>query len=138
SSLHLAVQLDWRVIAFTAVISIVSGLLFGIAPAWRAARGALVSSLTQHGGAARHGRRLLTGRVLVGSQVALAVLLLIGAGLLLRTLARLEVQQTGFERDNLLMFTVQPGLNGYSGERQLTYYRDLQQNLAALPGVKSV
>lgn len=135
----LSVQLDGRVFAFTAGISIVSGILFGLAPALRARRMDFYSALRQSAnipGSA--GRRFLSGKILVGAQVALSLLLLIVAGLLVRTLWQLQRVDLGFNRDHLLLFEVQPGLNGYKATRLAGYYQELQRRIGAIPGVRSV
>jgi predicted permease len=138
-SLALSIPLDARVFAFTAAISMLSGILFGLAPALRARRLDVYSTLRQNAGvsaARRH--RFLSGRILVGAQVALSLLLLIAAGLLVRTLWQLQRVDLGFDRDHLLLFDVQPGANGYRGPRLAGYYQDLQQRIGAFPGVRSV
>jgi putative ABC transport system permease protein len=135
----LSVQPDTRVFAFTAGISILSGILFGLAPALRVRRMDVYSALRQNAGIPRSaGHRFLSGKILVGAQVALCLLLMIGAGLLVRTLWHLQQVDLGFNRDHLLLFEVQPGLNGYKAARLATYYQDLQQRIGAIPGVKSV
>ena len=135
----LPVSLDLRVLAFTAAVAVLSGLLFGLAPALRSTRVDVYPQLKQSGVAATRGSaRFLSGKTLVGGQVALCLLLLVAAGLMLRTLQRLQRVNLGFDRDNLLTFRVQPGDNGYTGERLVSYYNDLERRLAALPGVRSV
>jgi predicted permease len=135
----LSVQPDTRVFAFTAVISVFSGILFGLAPALRARRMDVYSALRQNASVpGTASRRFLSGKVLVAAQVALCLLLMIGAGLLVRTLWHLQQVDLGFNRDHLLLFEVQPGLNGYKATRLATYYQDLQQRIGAIPGVKSV
>ncbi len=135
----LSIQSDSRVLAFTAAISVVCGLLFGLAPALRSTTVEVLPVLKQAAGrtgSARH--RFLSGKVLVGAQVALCLLLLICAGLLLGTLIRLQHAELGFDRENLVTFRVQPGLNGYRGERLARYYQQLQQRIGALPHVHAV
>src|SRR4030095_16967390 len=83
-------------------------------------------------------RRSLLTRVLVSAQVALSLVLLIGAGLFLRTLQKLENVPLGFERDRLLLFSISPGLNGYKGATLEAYYRQVQERVAAIPGVSAV
>jgi predicted permease len=135
--LNLDLQLDARVLVFTAIVSIVSGILFGLAPALRATRTDLLTALKQPiSGAA--GGKITTGKVLVAGQVALCLLLLVSAGLLLRTLNRLETVDLGFNRQNVLLFTVRPGLNGYKSVQLDEFYQDLQRRIQSLPGVDSV
>jgi predicted permease len=128
-------SLNWRVLLFTTGVSLATGILFGLAPAWRATRHDLTLGL-------KHGRRS-TGAVsrlskaLVVAQVALSLLLLMGAGLFIRTLHNLQQVNIGFNQDNLLVFALQPGQAGYKDERLVDYYRQLTTRLDALPGVKS-
>ena len=74
----------------------------------------------------------------MSAQVALSLLLLVGAGLFLRTLQKLQTVPLGFERQQLLLFSVSPGLNGYKGARLAEYYRDIQSRIGTIPGVNSV
>jgi len=128
-------SLNWRVLLFTTAISLATGILFGLAPAWRATRHDLTLGL-------KHGRRS-TGAVsrlskaLVVAQVALSLLLLMGAGLFIRTLHNLQQVDIGFNQSNLLVFSLQPGQAGYKDERLLEYYRQLTARLEAIPGVRS-
>ncbi len=133
----LELQLDARVLAFTAGVCLLSGILFGLAPALRATRVDLLSSLKQSASGSSSGR-LSAGKFLVAGQVALCLLLLVSAGLLLRTLKTLEQVNLGFNRQNILLFTVRPGLNGYKGDQLDQFYLEMQRRLSRLPGVQSV
>ncbi len=134
----LSVELDVKVLAFTAVVSIAGGILFGLAPAVSASRTDFYDRLRQAAGTARSsGHRFLSGKILVGAQVALCLLLLIGAGLLVQTLQRLQGVDLGFNRQHLLVFEVAPGRNGYKAARLAAYYQDLQRRIGAIPGVLS-
>ena len=134
----LGARLDPATLAFSLGLVLVTGLLFGLAPAIAAAReqaGAALkdqaSSLTSWGGQAR----LRQGFIVV--QVALSLVLLVGAGLFTRSLYRLTTADPGFHAENLLGFSVEPGLNGYDLGRELAFYGELQQRLSVLPGVRS-
>jgi predicted permease len=135
-------QLDWRVLAFTAGIAILTGIIFGLAPAVRGSDISLTSSLKSGDGGlsgghqARH-RRVTLGGVLVAVQMALAIVILVTAGLLLKTLTNLKSVDPGFNPHSLLLFGVDPRLAGYKGSRVDDLYRDLQQKFSALPGVIS-
>jgi len=95
--------------------------------------------LKEGGAGSRLGpRRSLLTRVLVSAQVALSLVLLVGAGLFLRTLQNLEKVPLGFERDRLILLSVSPGLNGYKGAALAEYYRQVQERIAAVPGVSAV
>ena len=134
---------DWRVLAFTICISLFAGILFGLAPALRSTRLDLTPALRESasglpGGEMRSGRRFHLGNALVAIQVALSIVVLIGAGLVVRTLRNLRSINPGFDTRNLLLFSINPTLQKYSDSKIQSLYRDLQERLAALPGVISV
>jgi predicted permease len=136
--LGFAMGVDPRVLGFTLTISVLTGILFGMAPAFRSARTDLNTSLKEGGnsGSARHtGKWFSMGNALVVAQVALAIVVLVGAGLLVRTLANLRSVDTGFDSHNILIFGVDPELAGYKGEQVESFYRDLQGRLSETPGV---
>lgn len=128
-------SLNWRVLVFTLVVSLLTGLLFGLTPAWRATSLDLTTAL-------KHSRRT-TGTVsrlskgLLVLQVALSFLLLIGAGLFIRTLYNLQRVNLGFNQENLLVFRLQPEDSGYKDERLLQFYQQLFTRLDHLPGVRA-
>jgi predicted permease len=132
----LDVRLDSRVLLFTAAVSVACGILFGLAPALRTTGTSVVPALkgTQRSGSGR----FRSGKLLVAVQVGVGLVLLVGSGLMLRTLQRLQTVDIGFPRERLLVFQVKPGLNGYAGERLASYYEELQRRIAAIPGVQSV
>jgi predicted permease len=138
---HLSVHLDLRVLAFTALASILTGILFGLAPAFRGLRldltPALKESATSSDGSASHRRWFNLGGSLVIAQVALAILVLSGAGLLVRTLQNLKSINPGFDTRNILLFRMDPALNGYNGPRSKSLYSELLPRLEAIPGVLS-
>jgi predicted permease len=134
-------HLDWRVLAFTAVASILTGVCFGLAPAFRGLRVDLTPALKAadaFSSSAMRRRRFNMGNLLVVTQVALAVVVLATAGLLVRTLHNLKSVDPGFDTNNMLLFGVNPRLAGYRGPQVGHLYRELQEKLSALPGVKSV
>src|SRR5437899_5979130 len=115
----LAIHLDWRVLAFTAGISLLTGIIFGLAPAFRGLDIGLTSSLKAGSGDAAMGtqsrhRRVTSGGILVAVQMALAIVVLVTAGLLVRTLTNLTRLDTGFEMQGLLLSGVDPRLAGYN------------------------
>ncbi|HEX7287244.1 MAG TPA: ABC transporter permease [Candidatus Angelobacter sp.] len=134
---NLKLQFDGNVLAFTAVVCILSGILFGLAPALRATRSDIVTALKQPVSGAP-GRKLSAGKLLVAGQVALCLLLLVSAGLLIRSLKRLQGVELGFNRENILLFTVRPGLNGYKGPRLDEYYLEMRRRIQRIPGVQEV
>ena len=129
--------IDWQVLAFVAGISMLTGLVFGLIPALRATHVDLASAMKEHSRSVVASRTWLSKALLV-TQVALSVVLLIGAGLFVRTLQNLRSVDVGFASSNLLMFRVNPALNKYSPERVEQLYARMQTALEALPGVQSV
>ncbi|MGH9446502.1 MAG: ABC transporter permease, partial [Terriglobia bacterium] len=138
-----AVAPDWRILVFTISVSLLTGVLFGLAPALRSTRVDLTPALKESASTAPGGGRLTRrsfhlGNVLVIAQVGLSVVVLIGAGLLVRTLDSLRSVNPGFDTRNVLLFGIDPTLSGYKDAQIQTLYRNLQARLAALPGVVSV
>ncbi|HKQ75858.1 MAG TPA: ABC transporter permease [Blastocatellia bacterium] len=130
--------LDARSLAFTFAVSVLTGLLFGLIPAWRATRVDLAPALKDTGRSSSGHSRSLAGKSLVVAQVALSVLLLIGAGLFLRTLRNLQHVAPGFNTQNLLLFRVDPRLSGYEGQRLAQLYQRMFDRIEAVPSVRSV
>ncbi|HXY23275.1 MAG TPA: ABC transporter permease [Candidatus Acidoferrum sp.] len=136
------VGLDWRVLAFTIGVTFATGILFGLAPARSGSRADLTAGLKENevfvgGAGARSTRRLRMGDVLVMAQVALSVVVLTGAGLLVRTLHNLHELNPGFDTRNMLLFGINPAIVGYKDEQSAQLYSDLRDRFAALPGVVS-
>jgi predicted permease len=131
-------RLDWRVLSFTLALSLATGLLFGIAPAWRATRVDLTPALKDAARGSSQASRSLLTKALVVAQVAMSLVLLVGAGLFLQTLVNLERVETGFNENNLLLFTVEPGLIGYKNERLASLYQQASERIESVPGVRSV
>jgi len=128
-------SLNWRVLAFTLAVSLLTGVLFGLAPAWRATSPDLATSLKQSRRTTSAVSRLSKG--LIVAQVALSLLLLVGAGLFIRTLSNLQRVNLGFNQENLLVFTLQPEQSGYKDERLWQFYQQLFARLDNLPGVRA-
>jgi predicted permease len=135
------IGIDGRVLLFTLLLSILAGILFGLAPAWRVSRVDLNTTLkdasrASAGSSAVWGRGNNMRRLLVVSELALSVVLLIGAGLLIRSFARLENVAPGFNPKNVLTFEL--ALNGQrygDGQIRLSTYRQLWNALGQIPGV---
>jgi predicted permease len=142
SSLAINVHPDVRVLGFTMAIAALTGILFGLAPALQSTRidvpPALKESALSLPQTALTGRRFGLGNALVVAQVALSILVLVGASLLVRTLINLATMNIGFDARNVIIFSVEPELNGYKGERLASLFPELQQRLGAIPGVASV
>jgi predicted permease len=129
---------DVTVLFFTLGVSLVTGLLFGLGPAIHAARAGAVGSLSSNARTVTgsHASRLFP-KILVTAQVMLSLLLLVGAGLFLRTLTNLQNQDFGFERTHLLLAEISPAIAGYRPEQAAALNRTLVERLSALPGVRS-
>jgi predicted permease len=131
------VKPDLTILLFTAGISIASGVLFGIAPALRATRIDLISALKEKSAQGRRGRFGL-GPALVIIQVALSLVLLVGAGLFARSLIKLQREDLGFDRDNVLIASVDARLAGYKPSELSILYRQLYDRLSTLPNVRAM
>ena len=135
--LSVSLPIDTRILVFTVVVSLIALFVFGLAPAWRATNLELTSSLkdTRHVGGLR---RLSFGNALVIAQLAMSLTLLVGAGLFVRSLAKLRSVDTGFKRENVLLFTVDPQLIHYERPQIAALYKQMLQRIALVPGVQSV
>src|SRR5215213_8858828 len=131
-------RLDWRVLGFTLALSLLTGIVFGLAPAWRTTRVDLTPSLKDSGRSSTSVHRSLLSRGLVVVQVALSLLLLVGAGLFVRTLLNLQRVDPGFNTQNLLLFEVQPALIGYKDEKLRQIYQQISERVESVPGVQAV
>jgi predicted permease len=133
----LDVKPDASILLFTLAISLVSGVVFGIAPALRATKADLTSALKEKSAQGRK-HRFNLGSVLVVVQVAVSLILLVGAGLFARSLMKLQQEDLGFNRDNVLLASVDTRLAGYKPNELSAVYRQLYDRLSALPNVQSV
>jgi len=137
ASVVLDLRPDWRVLCTAAAAAIVTGILFGVAPAWFASRQDPASLLQQN-------RRTLAagvgraGKALIVAQVALSFVLVLGAGLLVRTFQKLSSIDLGFRQDNLLEVRLSPRPGGFSNVDVNAYRLELLRRLSAIPGVRSV
>ena len=133
----LSAQPDTRVLLFALALSIVTGVVFGLAPAWETFRTNVAATLKeQAAGAMGSAAQVRFRKALVIAQVGLSLVLLIGAGLFARSLFNLKQIDPGFRHDHLLTFAVQPSLNGYDQARILSLYDRLRDDIAALPQVR--
>jgi len=136
--LPLDVAIDARLLVFTLAVSLVTALLFGTAPALRATRLTLTSSLKEGRGPAGAAARSPLARALVVSQVAFSLVLLVGAGLFLRSLVNLTHVDTGFNQENVLRLQIDASSVGYKEDARLAaLYQQIEQHVAALPGVRA-
>lgn len=134
--LALDVNVDWRVLLFSLAVSLLAGAVFGLAPALQATRPGLSQALREtsaQGGAARTRLR----SVLVVSQIAISLVVLIAAGLVVRTLQQVQTMNPGFDSQNGLTVSFDLGLQGYDEEHAQQFYRQVTERVKALPGVKA-
>jgi predicted permease len=133
----LSAGLDGRVLLFTFALSMATGLIFGLIPAWRATSGDMTPALKDQSSAtsASYSQTRLR-KLLVAAQVALTMLLLVGAGLLTRTLWNLRSVDLGLKPEQLLTFSVAPELSGYSPEKTIAFTDQLLDSIVAAPGVE--
>jgi predicted permease len=128
---------DWTVLGFTGLVSLLTGVLFGLAPALQATRPELAPTLKDQATNVVGGAAVFLRKTLVVAQVALSLLLLAGAGLFIESLRNLKDLKPGFETQNLLTFEVDPTLTGMKPPQVASYYRQLLERLRAIPGVTS-
>jgi predicted permease len=138
--LPLTVRLDVPVLAFTLAVSVVAVLVFGLLPAMRTSRVELATVLRGTASSATDSRRgpLRLAQLAIAAQVALSVVLLVGAGLLVRSVQHLSSTDVGLDRDHLIVVGVDAAGAGYKGDRLRSLVRDLSARAAALPGVTAV
>ena len=131
------VEMDWIVLAFVAGISIATGVTFGILPALRATAIDLAGTMKDTSRSVTGSRGWLSRGLLI-VQVAISLMLLVGAGLFLRTLHNLRSVDVGFNPHNLVMFRISPQANRYEPARITQLMQNMQRTIEALPGVRSV
>jgi predicted permease len=129
--------LNLRMLFFTGLVSLTTGLLFGLAPALRATRTDLQYALKEATGTAGGRQKLRLGRLLVVAQIAMTLLLVVSAGAFVRSLQNLRASDVGFERQRVLMFEIDPGQTGYNGAQLTHLYDSVLERINALPGVQS-
>jgi len=139
NAVFLDLSLDGRILAFTATIAVLTGILFGILPAFRSTRISLSSAMKGAQAMEGEGRvRFRPGKWIVASQVALSLVLLVGAGLFLRSLVKLASLDIGFDRSNILVVSTNLKNTKMPQEQYLATYEDVAARLRALPGAISV
>ncbi len=127
---------DWRVMAFTLIVSFITGALFGLAPALQSSKVDLIPALKDEAGLGGY-RRSRFRNGLVVAQVALSLLLLIAAGLIVRSLQQVQMIGPGFEVENRITMSVDLGLQGYDEARGREFYKQLITSVESLPGVRA-
>ncbi|HEV2668205.1 MAG TPA: FtsX-like permease family protein, partial [Blastocatellia bacterium] len=136
---HINLNPDARALAFTAAVAMLTSILFGLAPAFLATRVDMNSALKNDASGfatGGHGASMTFGKIFVVSQVALSLLLLIGAGLFVRSLRNLQQADAGFARENVLVTKLEPAGSRYKTPQLATRYDDLLKRVEAIPGVK--
>jgi predicted permease len=128
---------DLRILAFTFAVSTLTGVLFGLAPALQSTRPSVAPTLKDQAGNVVGGGQARLRKALVASQVAVSLLLLIGAGLFIRTLNNLFSVDLGLHASQLIAFNVDPSLNGYTGDRTKQFAKTLLERLRGMPGVSA-
>lgn len=131
-------QFDLRVLGFAIAISVLTGILFGMAPAWRSTRNDVNSSLKETARNIAGRTKALAGKMLVSFQVTLSVLLVIGSGLFVRTLINLHSTNIGFEPNHVLLFSLEPPRTRYPAAKRVPFFRKVEEKLATIPGVSDV
>jgi predicted permease len=134
----LRLKFNWQVLVFTIAVSLLTGLLFGIAPAWQATNAGVNAGLKEATRVMSARRKGLAGKMIVVLQISLSALLVIGSGLFLRTLSNLYSTQIGFRPENILLFDIDPPSTRYSAGLGVAVHRRIEQTIAATPGVESV
>jgi predicted permease len=129
--------MDWRVLAFNFVLSLGTGLLFGLVPAWRSTNPSLAPVLKDQAGSVAGGG-VRFRKALVVAQVTISVLLLISAGLFIRTLRNLRLLDLGLKTESVVAFNISPAISGYTPARIPPLYKSLVERLHAQPGVQDV
>jgi len=136
--LHLNVALDMRLLLFTLMVTLATALLFGTIPAFRATRLQVTDSLKEGRAQTTDSSRGALARTLVVLQVALSLVLLVGAGLFVRALMNLSNVDTGFNKENVIPLRVDPSSAGYKEDLRLeNLYRQIEQRVSAVPGVRA-
>lgn len=138
SRAFLSASLSWPVVLFGIAVSAISGVLFGVYPAWNAARTAVAESLKETGASVSARGAVRMRKALVCAQVALSVLLLIPTGQFLESLINLLRVDLGIRTENVISFRISPELNGYKPEQRRALFERIETALSAIPGVRSV
>jgi predicted permease len=144
ATVPLDLSIDVRVMAFTLGVSFVAVVIFGLVPALRASRVELATTIrasasaVSSGGIGQRGGRAPLGKLLIAAQVALSVVMLVGAGMLVRSLRNVQATDVGLDRDHLLIVDVDINARGYAGNRLQQLAHNLRDRVAAIPGVDAV
>lgn len=132
------IGIDYRVLAFTFAVSGFTGILFGIVPALQASKLDVIGALKEGGRSAEGHRRTSARSLLLIAEVALSLMLLVGAGLLIKSFLRLQEVRPGFNAHNVLIGNVQLPYPKYGNAQFVEFFRQLKERLEAMPGVRAV
>lgn len=133
------IGIDLKVFGFTILVSLITGIVFGFAPAWQVSRADVHESLKENSRGSVGGRRQRLRSVLVAAEVALSLVLLVGAGLLFRTFLQLQSVQSGFNEQRALTVRLSPsGANFREDPQFIAYYKTVEERLRSIPGVEAV
>jgi predicted permease len=134
----LVLPFHWRVYAFTTAVTILTGILFGLAPAWSATKAEIGTALKEGGKTATRHRKSLSGKAIVAFQVALSTMLVVGSALFIRTLINLNSIDPGFRADHLLLFDLNPPSKQYPAPKDVALHARVEEAIRAVPGVQSI
>lgn len=132
------VPFDWKVFCFTAGVTLATGVLFGIAPAWNATRAEISTAIKDGGKGSSKQRRGWGGRTIAAFQIALSTLLVVGASLFVRTLINLNAVDVGFRADDLVLFDLNPPSKQYPAPKDVALHARVEKALLSVPGVEGV
>jgi predicted permease len=133
----IAAEFNLRVLLLALGTTLLTGILFSLAPAWQTTRSDVSAGLKEGGRNTMSHSRLSAGKALVSIQIGLSVLLLVGAGLFVRTLSKLKSIDPGFRAEHILLFDIDPPRTRYSGDKRRAFFESLEEKIAAIPGVDS-
>lgn len=131
-------RFDWMIFGVTAAISLCTGLLFGFMPAWQAMHTQVSRGLKENAHSAIQSSSSLSSKLLIVIQISLSMVLLVGAGLFIQTLTNLNRNHLGFRPDHLMLFEIQAPNTRYPAPKDIALYRQIEQRLASVPGIRSV
>jgi predicted permease len=135
---HMTLHFDWQIFFFTAAVTLVAGLLFGIAPSWQATRTEVSSGLKETAQTTTRRRKGLGGKAIVAFQLMISTILVTGAFLFVRTLYNVAHIDPGFRSDHLLLFAIQQPESRYPPPSDLALHQRLEERLRNVPGVEAV
>jgi predicted permease len=134
----LNLSFHWQVFSFTAAVTILTGILFGLIPAWSSSKAEVGTALKEAGKTATKHRKAWSGKAIVAFQVALSTMLVVGSALFIRTLINLNSIDPGFRADHLLLFDINPPSKQYPAPKDVALHARIEEALRSVPGVQSV